>query len=128
LFTTADGILYALTHDGAFKWKHDLAGAADVPLAPSPVTNASGVITSSANGVILALNADADGSFHWVMDASTDPGDGFANSLAVGAPALTPTPTPGTPTPTPTGALTPTRTAVPFTFLTAVVAIRKSGS
>ena len=127
--TTDDGVLYALTLDGALKWKAELASTTDGPLAPSPLVNASTVITSAANGVILALNPD--GTFHWRVDAlSTSPDDGFANSLAVGNPAETPTPTPtiGTPPPQVSGTATPTLTPVPFTALMAVVAVRRSGS
>jgi outer membrane protein assembly factor BamB len=124
-FTTDDGFLYAFTTGSDLLWKTQLAGGSDLPLAPSPVAGASTVITSSANGVILALNSD--GSFYWGLDApSADPGDGFANSLAVGVPAQTPTPTPAVGTPTP-ASLTPTKTPVPLTTLVTVVGVRSSG-
>jgi outer membrane protein assembly factor BamB len=121
--TTDEGFLYAFTVSSDFLWRTELAGGAALPLAPSPVANASHIFASSPNGVILALNTD--GSFSWDLDApSDDPGDGLANSLAVGAAALTPTPI-GTPTPE---SLTPTLTPVPLTTLTNVVVIRRSGS
>jgi len=119
-FTTDDGFLYALTSSGNFLWRTELAGGADVSVAPSAVANATNIIASSANGVILALNTD--GSASWGSDATS--GDGFASSLAVGPPAQTPSPTPGSPTPVP---LTPTLTPVPGTSLTVVVGVRTSG-
>jgi len=56
-----------------------------------------------------------------------DPGDGFGNSLAVGFPAQTPTPTEGAATPTPPAGAPPTFTPLPFTALTVVVGVHKSG-
>ena len=120
-FTTDDGFLYALTPNGDFLWRVELAGGSALPLAPSPVANTTSIITSSANGVILALNAN--GSFYWGLDARSDDPD-FANSLAVGVPANTPTPT-GTAAPT---AVTPTLTPVPGVSLLAVVAIHSGGT
>jgi outer membrane protein assembly factor BamB len=112
-FTTDDGVLYALTPDGGFKWTAEFPSSGDVALAPSPLANASSVITSSANGVVLALNPD--GSPRWRIDV----GDGFANSLAVGFAA-------GTPTPTPTVA--PVPTPVTGVASTTVVAVGNSGT
>jgi outer membrane protein assembly factor BamB len=135
-FTAADDYLYALTSDGALKWKSPIGHVVDpdptVPLAISPITSSSAVIAGTADGVIYALNQD--GSPLW---RSAPTSSGFAGSLAAGGSGVeTPSATPvgtlvptATPTPQPvSGAATSTPTVTPtFVPVSFLYAVTKSG-